>query len=359
MKTFIYKLVIVASLALAICVPGAKASDYKSLISLAGYWKFNLGDDKKWADDKVDDKNWDNVRVPGSWESQGYVGYDGFAWYRKKIVIPSFNDDRTVTMILSNIDDADEVYINGHLIGSTGNFPPKYASAYDWSRRYYIPQDFINKDKENLIAIRVYDDGGEGGIMGDRIKIYTDADEDLLNLNLAGKWKFKLFDKKAWRDKNFDDSKWNDIWVPMSWESQGYFNHDGYAWYRKNFILPGYLENDKLYLILGKIDDYDEVFVNGEKVGETSNLPGHSGFFNDSWWGNGNDYNLNRAYQVRKGLLKKGENVIAIRVYDAQQQGGIYEGPIGIMNEKNYRTYESKHHLDDNVFQTIFDFIFE
>ena len=32
-------------------------------------------------------------------------------------------------------------------------------------------------------------------------------------------------------------------------------------------------------------------------------------------------------------------NTLAIRVYDGQGSGGIYEGPVGIMSTENYREY--------------------
>jgi len=77
-------------------------------------------------------------------------------------------------------------------------------------------------------------------------------------LNLEGDWKFKLHNNKLWKNPDYDDSGWADIKVPMQWEAQGYFNYDGYAWYRKTFELRETLKIKELYLVLGKIDDYDD-----------------------------------------------------------------------------------------------------
>ena len=339
----------------------AVAADYKTLVNLAGYWKFNLGDDKKWSGSKFDDKNWDNIRVPADWERQGYMGYDGYAWYRRKVFIPSVDKDRTIMLIVSNIDDIDEIYFNDHLVGHLGLFPPSYSTAYGWERRYLLPVEYVNQDGDNTIAVRVYDDGGEGGIIGDKVRICLDADEDYLTLNLAGDWKFKLFDKKVWKEADFDDTNWSVIKVPGYWESQGYFNYDGYAWYRKSFVFPKELENKKAFLVLGKIDDEDEVYLNGKKIGETSMLEGRHGFFegDENWWGNSNDYRLDRIYDIPNDVIKKGNNVIAVRVYDSGIGGGIYEGPIGLMDQDNVKVYKKKHHIGENVFQTIFEYIFE
>jgi hypothetical protein len=113
--------------------------------------------------------------------------------------------------------------------------------------------------------------------------------------------------------------------------------------------------------VLGKIDDYDVVYLNGKKIGETSMLEGHHGFFHgdDNWWGNSGDWQLRRIYEIPKDIIKRGNNVIAVRVYDSGQGGGIYEGPIGLMNEENASEYQKKYHLDENIFQSIFDFIFD
>lgn len=55
---------------------------------LQGQWKFTVGDDKQWAAADFDDSQWDRIYVPSSWESQGYKGYNGYAWYRKDVRLP-------------------------------------------------------------------------------------------------------------------------------------------------------------------------------------------------------------------------------------------------------------------------------
>jgi sialate O-acetylesterase len=323
-----------------------EASDLRTLVNLSGKWSFNLGDDMKWATADFNDKDWDNLFSGRPWEQQGYVGYDGIAWYRKKITMPKVDEGRTIILHADNIDDNDEIYFNGVLVGSTGKFPPHYIMGYGWERNYVIPAKFINKYGENLIAIRVYDDGGEGGIVGSRIALCVDEDEDFLDLNLAGSWKFSFVDEKNWKAGEFDDSRWDNILVPMSWESQGHFDYDGYGYYRKTFNMPESLLQQKLYLSLGKIDDYDKVFLNGECIGEVSPSRNMSEFRIRR-----GEYNTKRVYEIPKKLIKGGENTVAVKVYDKGLVGGIYEGPIGIMNEKSLRLYKDKprtYDFDDN-----------
>ncbi|MGC8843117.1 MAG: alpha-amylase family glycosyl hydrolase, partial [bacterium] len=59
--------------------------------------------------------------------------------------------------------DFDWVYFNGQLIGHTGEETPNWWEKH---RVYVIPRELVKWGKENLLAIRIYDRGGEGGIRG-------------------------------------------------------------------------------------------------------------------------------------------------------------------------------------------------
>jgi sialate O-acetylesterase len=107
----------------------------------------------------------------------------------------------------------------------------------------------------------------------------------------------------------FDDSSWKTIQAPRLWEEQGYTGIDGIAWYRKSFILTKEQASADLLLSLGKIDDSDICWVNGNEVGKTL------------------AYNSDRNYNVPVSALKEGKNVIAIKVTDTGGGGGIYGTP--------------------------------
>jgi hypothetical protein len=307
--------------------------------NLQGYWKFILGDNKKFAKPEYDDSDWEKIYVPDSWQDEGFRNYNGYAWYRKTIEIEVENNDE-LYLDLGRIDDVDEVYFNGKLIGSTGGFPPDYFTAYNYIRRYPIPMDLINKDGKNVIAVRVYDEGGEGGIIGSPVGIYNYPNYSQNSLNLFGKWKFHLFDNEEWAKENLDVSSWEDIIVPGDWESQGFKNYDGFAWYRKTFKTPSNFKVDDMMLLIGKIDDMDEVYLNGTLIGSTGNL--------NRKWASDNEYSRYRNYTIPDGLLKAGQdNVIAVRVYDQQGAGGIYEGPLTIIPQSEYKQFWRKYR-DEN-----------
>ncbi len=308
-------------------------------VNLQGYWRFILGDNKKFANPEYDDSDWEKIHVPSSWQEEGFDNYHGYAWYRKAIEIEVESKD-ILYLELGRIDDVDEVYFNGKLIGTTGGFPPDYFTAYNYGRRYLIPIEHVNKNGKNVIAVRVYDEGGEGGIIGSSVGIYNYPHYSQNSLNLFGKWKFHLFDNPEWSKKNFDDSEWEDIIVPSSWEAQGFREYDGFAWYRKTFELPANFNVNDLMILLGKIDDMDEVFINGTHIGGTGNI-------NKKWAGD-NEYNKHRTYTIPDDLLQPGQdNVIAVRVYDQEGAGGIYNGPITLLPRSEYKQFWRKYR-DDN-----------
>lgn len=306
-------------------------SDKDLIKDLRGKWKFNIGDNMKWLQMGFNDDNWDDVYVPAPWENEGYHGYDGFAWYRKKVYISSRYMSRRIEFDLGRIDDADEVYFNEKLIGKTGSFPPEYVSAYSNYRNYVIPNTVIRWDDWNLISVRVYDSEQYGGMIDGNFCIYATKNVIFPLMSLESEWKFKTGDNSEWKNENYDDSKWGSIMVPGKWEAFGYPLYDGYAWYRKKFVPLKTLEGKELVLMLGKIDDYDEVYLNGKRIGGTGLI--NSGKLRN----NDPAYSQFRGYFVPDGLLKyNAENVIAVRVFDGWRDGGIYEGPIGFTTQQNY-----------------------
>jgi cephalosporin-C deacetylase len=150
-------------------------------------WKFNTGDDLQWAKIGIDDSGWAPITAGSLWEGQGFANYDGFAWYRQSIVIPpSLKKDITnnggLVLFLGTIDDVDYTYWNGELIGKNGEMPPNYLGAYDKKREYSVPVDKILWDKANVIAVRVFDNGGGGGMIGDKIGCFVKGMEQLVSI---------------------------------------------------------------------------------------------------------------------------------------------------------------------------------
>jgi sialate O-acetylesterase len=310
----------------------------KNFINLEGLWKFSIGDDTLWASPDFNDNDWEEIEVPGFWENEGFHGYNGYAWYRKTFTIPKEFQENNFILSAGFIDDVDQTFINGKVVGMSGGFPPWYMTAYDAYREYYIPKEIL-KEGKNTIAIRVYDAELEGGIKAGAIGLSPVTSDNRfvsnldLNVSLSGMWKFKTGDNLQWKETKIDDITWREIFVPAFWEAQGYRNYDGFAWYRKSFTLPENFSGEKMVLMLGKIDDIDQTFVNGQLIGSVGDwtFDTRPRYFNQN-----NEWETVRGYYIPENLLMPGENTIAVRVFDGYFDGGIYQGPIGLITQEKY-----------------------
>jgi len=148
-------------------------------------WKFKTGDNSAWAWPDYDDSAWETIEAGTDWENQGHGTYDGFAWYRQQILIPEDLREKAaenggLILRLAKIDDSDVTYFNGQILGSTGGLPPEYVSGYGELRAYTVPMDRVGWGAQNTIAIRVYDGGGGGGIVGNPVSLTVKGMEDML-----------------------------------------------------------------------------------------------------------------------------------------------------------------------------------
>jgi len=162
------------------------------------------------------DSDWREIPVPGTWEHPG-VEHDGFAWYRAWVKVPDkwvAEGGRdlwreSITLEVSKLADAHELWVNGKKIGSAGAFPPSFESGVDAVRRYKIPSTALEKGAWNTVAFRVYDKGGatnagaaeggatfgeEGGFLGQAPVIAG----YFLETVLEGEWEFRTGDDTAW-----------------------------------------------------------------------------------------------------------------------------------------------------------------
>ncbi len=135
--------------------------------------RFHLGDQMDWANPSFNDSGWDTKPLGKSWSATG-MKENIYAWYRIKIVIPSglktaIAGGMGIKLNLGKIDDVDQTFFNGKLIGQTGSLPPHYQSKWDSERIYMVPENDLLWDQENVIAVRVFslDPGGVGMYQGD------------------------------------------------------------------------------------------------------------------------------------------------------------------------------------------------
>ncbi len=151
------------------------------------------------------------------------------------------------------------------------------------------------------------------------------------NITIAEGWKFKTGDNIEWANPAFNDSDWKPIKAGISWEEQGYDGLDGYAWYRVKFFLPSSItqdaiNRDSILFNLGKIDDYDQTYLNGKLIGENGQMMTAEMKNTADFTKTDTKYNVDRSYVLavdNKAILWDKENILAIRVYDNHGPGGI------------------------------------
>ena len=164
--------------------------------NLEGSWLFRTdpaetGEKDGWAAPACDDSGWRTLQAPGYWEAQGitdprpgqppkpltggaaYTDYDGIAWYRLHFVAPADWAGQNLLLTLGSVDDGDRTFLNGELVGETPgpNPPPNAPPSVSILRSYKVPAALLKPGAENVIAVRVFDGGGPGGIMGPMLSL--------------------------------------------------------------------------------------------------------------------------------------------------------------------------------------------
>ncbi|MBU0996266.1 MAG: helix-turn-helix transcriptional regulator [Proteobacteria bacterium] len=125
-------------------------------IPLEGAWKISLEDNRIFASAHYDDSPWETIQIPGSiidYSLRTKNAIKGVCWLRKTVNIG--NTDLPLGISLGRIANADETYLNNEKIGSTGRFPPDELSMWNYPRNYTMPEQLINRNGPNTIAIRV------------------------------------------------------------------------------------------------------------------------------------------------------------------------------------------------------------
>jgi sialate O-acetylesterase len=120
----------------------------------------------------------------------------------------------------------------------------------------------------------------------------------------------------VFKDVLFDDSKWPLLNEQQMWDQKSIGKFNFIVWLRNTIILTSNEAKNKATLELSEIDDDNITYVNGIKVG------------------NSYKWDMYRKYFIPDGLLKEGENIIAVRVVDNKAGGGIYSDVVNLKFKK-------------------------
>lgn len=135
---------------------------------------------KPWYDTGYVPQGWHPFWLPGYWADQGVKGLNGTVWFRKEIEVPASMAGQPARLFMGRIVDADWVYVNGVLAGSTSyQYPP---------RRYVVPAGVLKAGK-NIIVVKVVNTAGKGGFVPDKPYYLTAGSQQI---DLRGDWQYKV-----------------------------------------------------------------------------------------------------------------------------------------------------------------------
>jgi sialate O-acetylesterase len=135
----------------------------------------------KWYLPETGVSDWKTMKLPQAWEGAGLPSLDGVVWFRKEFTVSAADAAKDAIVSLGPIDDNDVTYLNGKIIGKT--------EQYDAPRSYKVPAGTL-KAGQNVIAVKVIDTGGGGGLWGMDNQLYVDAGGT--RISLAGDWSYKV-----------------------------------------------------------------------------------------------------------------------------------------------------------------------
>ena len=151
-------------------------AEFKKAISL------EPGIPERWYDTTYDKSQWDVLRVPGLWTDDRLSGVDGVVWTTTEIDVPERLAGREAMLSLGIIDDDDETWLNGYMIGAT--------AGYDIKRLYHVPEGVLKAGK-NQLTVKIIDNHGGGGCYGASDLYFLQVGNERLSI-LDNDWRYKV-----------------------------------------------------------------------------------------------------------------------------------------------------------------------
>lgn len=144
----------------------------RNIMPLDGPWKFATGDNMQYAQPEYDDSAWETMDlsappgahdddvglsgfVPG-WTAKGHPNYSGYAWYRLKVPLDGVVGNDLALAAPPAVDDAYQLFVNGSLMGSAGDFSGSVPIIYSIQPRMFLLPENVKNQKNITIAFRVW-----------------------------------------------------------------------------------------------------------------------------------------------------------------------------------------------------------
>ena len=186
---------------------------------LSGQWDFRLDPNNDGRADSTD--GWVKIQAPKPWERQGYLRdnlkspgdapykapifgdkpYNGYAWYRRKVIVPQSWQGKTLSLRLGKVKDWYRVFVNGKPLSEGVRSREDRRLLSD--EAVTIPAEAVEFGRTNTIVIQVYNHNNFGGIVGGRPALYAEGQEPEFvetpgPLSYAGEWTYHDGDARCY-----------------------------------------------------------------------------------------------------------------------------------------------------------------
>jgi len=134
---------------------------------------------------QYDDSRWPTMPVDGDWETSGIPAlsqFDGVVWFRSTVQVSAAQAALPAHLRLGAVDDADITWVNGLKVGG--------IEGWDVPRDYALAPGTLHAGG-NLIAVRVFDSGGGGGMWSPPAQRRIDF-ADGSSVPLALDWRYDI-----------------------------------------------------------------------------------------------------------------------------------------------------------------------
>lgn len=164
---------------------------------------------------------------------------------------------------------------------------------FDELRNYFCELD---KNKEQLMSM-------------DKAIYLRDSIQNYIRTQIEGDETIHGI-QEGWHIAEYNDSSWPELYNPAEWSATEEIGTlEGICWLRFHLDIPTDWKNNKLILELGPIDEMDETFFNGKRVGSNKIIA---------------NWDKDRVYEIPSKLVNSDKAVISIRAINTFNEGGLF-----------------------------------
>ena len=154
----------------------------------------NTGLSRGWAELAEPNGEWNDMRLPTAWQSQG-LKFSGVLWFRKTLDLPASWAGKDLQLAIGSTDKSDITYFNGTQVGSVTM--KDRPDSWSFRRVYTVPGSLVRSGR-NVIAVRVHSDLYDGGMRGPAADMHVRCPDYPADqaISLADVWRYSV-------EKNF------------------------------------------------------------------------------------------------------------------------------------------------------------